>query len=147
MTNLFICRFIMEGNYLVQENQLRYTGCITKIRINFNLNFPLYCAFARNCCWHPRKSDASSKHSYSQNGRNVETKEYNRRAAIIKDFRTGRSVTEIIRFFGYPKSTIYNVMAKYTALKQSNEGSICQRGRVTQKNAARGSPQLKGLKR
>ena len=49
--------------------------------------------------------------------------EYNRRAAIIKDFRAGRSATEIIRFFRYPRSTIYNVVAKYTALKQSNEGS------------------------
>ncbi|EGI69378.1 hypothetical protein G5I_01882 [Acromyrmex echinatior] len=49
--------------------------------------------------------------------------EYNRRAAIIKDLRAGRSATEIIRFFGYPRSTVYDVVAKYTALEQFNEGS------------------------
>ena len=49
--------------------------------------------------------------------------EYNRRAAIIEDLRAGRSATEIIRFFGYPRSTVYDVVAKYTALEQSNEGS------------------------
>jgi len=40
----------------------------------------------------------------------------NRRAAIIKAFRAGRS-TEIIRFFGYPRSIIYEVVAKYAALE------------------------------
>ena len=56
------------------------TGCITKIRTNFNLNFPLYCVSARGCCWRPRKSDASSEqllsimNSHSQNGRDIETK-------------------------------------------------------------------------
>ncbi|KYM96966.1 hypothetical protein ALC62_12343 [Cyphomyrmex costatus] len=49
--------------------------------------------------------------------------EYNRRVAIIKGLRVVRSATEIIRFFGYPRSTVYDVVAKFTALKQSNEGS------------------------
>ena len=49
--------------------------------------------------------------------------EYNRRAAIIKGLRARRSATKIIlRFFGYPRSTIYDV-AKYTILEQSNESS------------------------
>jgi len=40
-------------------------------------------------------------------------REYNRRAAIIEGLRrSGRSPMEIIRFFGYPKST---VVAKYSA--------------------------------
>ncbi|KYM93276.1 hypothetical protein ALC53_00212 [Atta colombica] len=30
--------------------------------------------------------------------------EYNRRVAIIEGLRVGRSATEIIRFFGYPRS-------------------------------------------
>jgi len=30
--------------------------------------------------------------------------QYNRRAAIVEDFRVGRLVTEIIRFFGYSRS-------------------------------------------
>jgi len=32
-----------------------------------------FIAFARGCCWRPRKPDASSKQSYSQNG-HIETK-------------------------------------------------------------------------
>jgi len=46
--------------------------------------------------------------------------EYNRRAAIIEDLCAERSATEI-RFFGYLRST--DVVAKYMALEQSNEGS------------------------
>ncbi|KYM80541.1 hypothetical protein ALC53_09092 [Atta colombica] len=72
-----------------------YTEFVTKIRTNFN--FPLYYISVRDCCCH------------------------NRRAAIIEDFRAERSAMEIIRFFGYPRSTIYDVAAKYTALEQSNE--------------------------
>jgi len=45
--------------------------------------------------------------------------EYNRKAAII---RGRRSATEVIRFFGYPRSTVYDIVAKYTALEQFNEG-------------------------
>ncbi|KYN10983.1 hypothetical protein ALC57_16867 [Trachymyrmex cornetzi] len=47
--------------------------------------------------------------------------EYNRRATIIEGLRAGRSATEIIRFFGYPRSTVYDVMVKYTTSEQSNE--------------------------
>jgi len=69
--------------------------------------------------------------------------EYNRRALIIEGLRAERSTMEIIQFFGYPRSTIYDVVIKYT-LEQSNEDSVCQRGRVTRKNAT--LPQsLKGL--
>ncbi|KYN39377.1 hypothetical protein ALC56_06195 [Trachymyrmex septentrionalis] len=49
--------------------------------------------------------------------------EYNRRTAIIEGLRAGHSATEIIRFFGYPRSTVYDVVAKYTVLEQSNEDS------------------------
>ena len=54
---------------------INYIGCVTKIRTNFNLNFPLYCASARNCCWRPKMApNASSKQSYSQNDCDIETK-------------------------------------------------------------------------
>ena len=43
--------------------------------------------------------------------------EYNRRAAIIEGLRAGRSATKIIRFFGYPRSIIYNIMTKYMTLE------------------------------
>jgi len=45
---------------------------------------------------------------------------YNRRAAIIEGLRAKRSATEIIRFF---KLTVYDIVAKYTALEQSNDDS------------------------
>jgi len=69
--------------------------------------------------------------------------------SIIEGLRAahrGRSATEIIRLFGYPK-TVYVVVAKYTALEQSKV-PVCQRGRVIRKNASRELPQsLKRLKR
>jgi len=78
-------------------------------------------------------------------------REYNQRAAIIEGLRAGRSSTEIIRFFGYPRSTVYNVVAKYSASEQSKHKTkvpIRQRGRVTRKNAPRGPLQWsKELKR
>jgi len=46
-------------------------------------------------------------------------REYNRRAAIIEGLRAGRSSTEIIWFFGYPRLTTYDVVAKYSASEQS----------------------------
>jgi len=49
--------------------------------------------------------------------------EYNRRATIIEGLRAECSATEIIRFFGYPRSTVYDIVAKYTVLEQSNESS------------------------
>jgi len=48
--------------------------------------------------------------------------EYNRWAVIIEDLRAEHSATKIIRFFEYPRSTVYNVMAKYTGLEQFNKG-------------------------
>jgi len=50
-------------------------------------------------------------------------REYKQRVAIIEGLRAGRSSTEIIRFFGYPRLTVYDVMAKYNASEQSNESS------------------------
>lgn len=36
--------------------------------------------------------------------------EYSRRATIVESIRAGRSPTEIIRFFGYPRSTVYEAV-------------------------------------
>jgi len=97
------------------------TGCVTKIRTNFNLNFPLYCASIRGYCWHPRKPDASNKQSYFQNGGD----NWNQVRSIIEEPRSSKTFAlgamKIIQFFGYPRSTVYDV-AKYT-LEQSNESS------------------------
>lgn len=49
--------------------------------------------------------------------------EYNRRAAIIESvLRAGRSTTEIIRFFGYPRLCMMLSKAKYNESEKSNEG-------------------------
>ena len=89
-----------------ERAQIISTGCVTKIRTNFNLNFPLYLhqvvigvreslmLLVNN---HILKMAAMLKLSV----------EYNRRDAIIEGFRTGRSATEIIRFFGYARSTAF----------------------------------------
>jgi len=65
--------FIAYSCSLPRELFKTHIGCV-KIRTNFNLNFLLYCASARGYCWRPRKPDASSKQSYSQNGRDIEIK-------------------------------------------------------------------------
>lgn len=49
--------------------------------------------------------------------------EYNRRAAIIESLRAGRTPVEIIQFFGYPRSTVYDVAKRYAASEESEEGS------------------------
>ena len=74
------------------------------------------------------------------------TAEYNHRAAIIEGLRAGRSATEIIRFFGYPRSTIYNVMAKYMALEQSNKGSSMPAKKSYSKEHKDPCSRQKGLK-
>ena len=48
--------------------------------------------------------------------------EYNRRAAIIESLRAGRSPAEIIEFFKYPRSTVYEVCAKYKASEKLEKG-------------------------
>ncbi|KYN28030.1 hypothetical protein ALC57_02559, partial [Trachymyrmex cornetzi] len=65
--------------------------------------------------------------------------EYNRRAAIIKGLRAGRSATEIIRFFGYPRST-YDVVTKYTASEQSNEDSSMPARKIHSKERTARNP-------
>ena len=63
-----------------------------------------YIASAKSC-WRPKKSDASSKQSYSSKSAMMlkPNAEYNRRAVIIEGLRAGRSAMEIIRFFGYSR--------------------------------------------
>jgi len=41
------------------------------------------------------------------------TPEYNRRAAVIEGVRAGRTPNEIIKFFGYPRSTVYDAGRPY----------------------------------
>jgi len=54
---------------------------------------------------------------------------------------------EIIRFFGYTRSTVYDVVAKYSASEQSNESSSTP-ARKSRKNTSRGPLEWsKGSKR
>ncbi|EGI69185.1 hypothetical protein G5I_02099 [Acromyrmex echinatior] len=73
-------------------------------------------------CWYPRKLDASSKQSYSQYGRDVETKCEVSKSRDHRKLSRWALSNENNSFFGYPRSTVYDVVVKYTALEQSNEG-------------------------
>jgi len=72
--------------------------------------------------------------------------EYNRRATI-EGLHAGRSATEIIWFFGYPRSIVYNVVAYMRLYNSLMKIPVCQRGRVTRKSTPQElSQSLKGLK-
>uniref|UniRef100_A0A914WDW8 Uncharacterized protein n=1 Tax=Plectus sambesii TaxID=2011161 RepID=A0A914WDW8_9BILA len=49
--------------------------------------------------------------------------EYNRRAAIVESLHTGRTPTEIIRFFGYPRSTVYDIAKRHAVSEESEKDS------------------------
>lgn len=48
--------------------------------------------------------------------------EYNRRTAITESLRAGRTPVEIIKFFGYPRSTVYDVAKRYAASERFEKG-------------------------
>lgn len=48
--------------------------------------------------------------------------EYDRRATVIESLRAGRTPTEIIKFFRYTKSTVYDVAKRYAVSEESEEG-------------------------
>ncbi|KYM95241.1 hypothetical protein ALC62_14152 [Cyphomyrmex costatus] len=50
--------------------------------------------------------------------------EYNRRAAIVKSLRAGCTVPEMVKFFGYSKSTVYDIAHRYVASEGSEEGLL-----------------------
>ncbi|XP_011707025.1 PREDICTED: uncharacterized protein LOC105462195 [Wasmannia auropunctata] len=68
--------------------------------------------------------------------------EYSRRAAIVESVRAGRSVTETIRFFGYPRSTVYDVIAKYHESEKSNKGSATPARKIHSKERVVRTPDI-----
>ena len=59
--------------------------------------------------------------------------------------RWALSISEIIRFFGFPKSTVYDIVAKYTALEVQRKFQYANE--EESKECTRGLPQwLEGLK-
>jgi len=67
---------------------------------------------------------------------------------IIEGLRAGRSAMEIIQCFGYPRSTVYHVVAKYTTLEQSNDGSsmLARKSHSKERTAKELLQSLKGIK-
>lgn len=57
--------------------------------------------------------------------------EYNRRAVIIERLRAGHSATEIIQFFGCPRLTIYDVVAKYSGWEKSADPCLLELVEIT----------------
>jgi len=78
-----------------------------------------------------------NSHKLKMTAASTPGREYNRRAAIIEGFRTRRLPTKIIRFFEYPRSIIYNVVAKYSASEQSNEFNTPARKSHSKERTAR----------
>jgi len=78
------------------------------------------CSMARRACalpWRHRKQNVrTDKIEYGV------YRKRNRKAAIIKGLR-GHSQTEIIRFFGYSRSSVYDVVTKYLASETSEKDS------------------------
>lgn len=64
------------------------------------------------------------------------TAEYNQREAVIETLRAGRSSAEIIGFFGYPRSTGYDIAQKYAGAKKSVLSSVSS-ARHNQEKVAR----------
>lgn len=58
------------------------------------------------------------------------TSEYNRRAAVIESVRAGKTPSEIIKFFGYPRSTVYDIVQRY-AVSEESEVDACTAARYT----------------
>lgn len=50
--------------------------------------------------------------------------EYNRRAVIIETLRAGCLSTEIIRFSGYLRLTVYYITKKYADVEKCKEGLV-----------------------
>jgi inhibitor of nuclear factor kappa-B kinase subunit alpha len=67
------------------------------------------------------------------------TAEYDRRAAIIEGLRAGRSRQEIIQFFNYPKSTVYDVAKAFNDAEETEDGS----GSASRKRHASGAQKLR----
>jgi transposase len=49
--------------------------------------------------------------------------EYDRRAAVIESLRAGHSVSEILKFFPYRKSTVFDIAKAYYEAEGQDEGS------------------------
>jgi len=70
-----------------RSDNREYTGCVTKIRTNFNLNFPLYCASAREIIVGIWESLMLLVNILEMATMMKSSAEYNQRAAIIENLR------------------------------------------------------------
>lgn len=70
------------------------------------------------------------------------TSEYNRRAAVIESVRAGRTPSEIIKFFGYPRSTVYDIVQRYAASEESEVDSCTPARKVHVREKTTRTPEL-----
>jgi len=64
--------------------------------------------------------------------------EYDQRAAIIEALFAGRSSTEIIWFFGYPRSIVCDIVQKYADAEKSEKDSANPQGKVIRERRLQG---------
>ncbi|XP_076634304.1 LOW QUALITY PROTEIN: uncharacterized protein LOC143348207 [Colletes latitarsis] len=68
--------------------------------------------------------------------------EYNRRAAIIESLCAGRTPVEIIKFFGYSRSTVYDVAKRYAASESFEKGSPSPARKVQVRQKSTRTPEI-----
>ncbi|EZA50176.1 hypothetical protein X777_11239 [Ooceraea biroi] len=68
--------------------------------------------------------------------------EYNRRAAVIDGVRAGRTPSEIIKFFRYPRSTVYDIVQRYAASEESEVDSGTPERKIHVREKATRTPEL-----
>ncbi|CAK9807113.1 Transposable element Tcb1 transposase [Anthophora quadrimaculata] len=68
--------------------------------------------------------------------------EYDRRAAIIESLRAGRTPVEIIKFFSYPRSTVYDIAKRYAASDWFEKGSPSPARKVQVREKSTRTPEI-----
>ncbi|XP_022696394.1 uncharacterized protein LOC111264608 isoform X3 [Varroa jacobsoni] len=68
--------------------------------------------------------------------------EYERRLAIVQCLHAGRTPAAIINFFGYPRSTVYNIAFKYWAAKDEKECMSIAKRKIHDRQKTARTPKL-----
>lgn len=89
----------------------------------FRFKFPAMASLGQRSWFAFLKTKVPSNHKFRVALMLHSSAEYNRRAATMKRIRAGRSPAEMIRFSGYPRLTVHDVMARNNAPEEFEEAS------------------------
>ena len=68
--------------------------------------------------------------------------EFNRRAVIIESLCAGRTPVEIIKLFGYPRSTVYDIAKRYATSEGFENGSPSPARKVHVREKSTRTPEI-----